>query len=123
MRNIINLLQNIITRKKVKKCIDVITYIVFALMSLLYVRIIIALCGSIIAVRDGGFVKLIDKNSQSWYYRSEDNVILHDEILLGSFLIVLILCLFLIKRPKTAIFIQIVWLLIVIMESFLINAS
>lgn len=107
---------------KFKKYMKVIAYIIFTLVELFYIRIIFALYNAIQITRDGGFVKSIDENNPVWYYRSEDNMILHDKILFGGFILFLIIPFIFIRRPKWAVFIQIVWLIFVVLEGCFIKS-
>ena len=107
---------------KLKKYISVITYIIFAVITLFYLRAIFALYNVIQVTKEGGFVKSIDEKNPVWYYRSEDNMILHDKILLGGFILFLIISFIFIHKPKWAISIQIVWLIFVVLEGFFIKS-
>lgn len=107
---------------KLKKYLSVITYIFFAVITLFYLRVIFALYNVIQVTREGGFVKSIDENNPVWYYRSEDNMILHDKILLGGFVLFLIIPFIFIRRPKWAIFLQVFWLVLAIIEGYYIKS-
>lgn len=107
---------------KFKKYMKVIAYIIFTLVELFYIRIIFALYNAIQIIRDGGFVKSIDENNPVWYYQSEDNMILHDKILIGGFLLFLILPFIFIRKPQWAILLQIFWLVLAIIEGYYIKS-
>ena len=106
---------------KFKKYINIIAYIIFALLELFYIRIIYALCNAIQVTKDGGFAKSIDENHTLWYYRSKDNMILHDKILLTGFLLFLILSFIFIRKPQWAVFLQIFWLAFVFIGTYIIK--
>ena len=107
---------------KFKGYTNIIAYIIFILITLLYVRVIFALYNAVQVTKDGGFVKSIDENNPIWYYRSEDNMILHDKILIGAFLFFLMSSLALIRKPKWALFLQVFWLVIACLEGYFIKS-
>ena len=49
-------------------------------------------------------------------------MILHDKILFGGFILFLIIPFIFIRRPKWAVFIQIVWLIFVVLEGCFIKS-
>lgn len=92
---------------KIKKNLNAIYYIVFSVITLLYLRVIIVLRYNINIAEHGEFDKLINKNSVIWHEQSVEYMILHYEIWIGILMFFIILsCLFAIKKPGFAIFIQ-----------------
>lgn len=91
--------------KVIKKHLSYVPYIVFALITLLYVRIIVSLYRSIEAARDGGFEKLFEADFPVWYYKSADNLILYDKILILFFILMYFLSVFIRKKYILSLFI------------------
>ena len=80
-------------------------YVIFILITLFYIRVIISLCINIKATKNGGFTKLIDENSPIWYEQSIENMIMNDKIWIAVLVFFMVISsLYIVKRPKLAIF-------------------
>ena len=91
-------------------------YIIFILAMIFNIFCVFLLYTDIPSIQDGALAKLIDSNSDTWFYKSEDLMILRHEILISVSLLSVLSGLFLYKRIRLACIVQMLPLLFIISE-------
>ena len=102
---------------KVKSCPNFIYYSVYFVEVLVYFRIVVSFCRSITAAKNGGLVKMFDEHSSLWFYKSADIFIVHETIFILFFALMLCLgCKIVVKKPKTALFLLLIPIILLLLE-------
>jgi hypothetical protein len=92
-------------------------YIIFIIAMLFNIFCVYLLYVDIPSIQDGALAKIISSNSNTWFYKSEDLMILRHKILISVSLLSVFFGLFLMyKRIKFACLIQIIPILFILLE-------
>lgn len=112
MKNIVKELYQKVQSHKV-----IFLYIIFIIAMLFNIFCVYLLYVDIPSIQDGALAKIISSNSNTWFYKSEDLMILRHKILISVSLLSIFFGLFLMyKRIKYACLIQIIPILFILLE-------
>ncbi|MBO7097605.1 MAG: hypothetical protein J6W11_03085 [Alphaproteobacteria bacterium] len=103
-----------------KKHIHILYYAIFACLSFYSVTMLISCYDSIKAVRNGEYIQQIDPNSPIWIERSSRHIIMHEKLIMAYFIFFISISLVYVfnKKPKTAVFVQLLAYLVAVLGSY-----
>ena len=117
MKNTLKALYNKAQNKRI-----ILMYIIFVIALLFNSFCVYLLYVDIQSIQDGALAKIIDSNSDIWFFRSEDYMILRHNILISiSLLSIFFGLLFMYKRIGWACVIQMLPILVILSEIILLR--